>query len=269
MRDRDKPTVAPGAASESVRRFLAPRPCSVGDVVTLGPGQSRHLSRVLRIRQGEAVCIFTGRGEEFLGTVEAAGDRAARVRLVARADAPGTATDLILAFAPPPGQRADGLIEKATEVGATRLCPLITDRLQGHQADAAARRRERWGRKAQDAARQSGRALVPRVEAPARFDAFVAACQAEVRLIGAGPGAPGLWGALAALARPPASVVVAVGPAGGFTEQELELAAGASFAAVSLGPNVLRVETAAVCMLSAVALRVEALRSGSHADTLD
>ncbi|NLW50921.1 MAG: 16S rRNA (uracil(1498)-N(3))-methyltransferase [Candidatus Brocadiaceae bacterium] len=239
--------------TESLRRFLAPDAGRVGQVVTLGAEQSRHLSTVLRVGVGARVRLFDGRGAEFAGHVERIGPAGVQVR-VDQACAPraGGEAVLTLAFAPPPGQRADVLVEKAGELGAWRIVPIVCERLQGFQATAAGKRQDRWERKAREAARQCGRARVPDVAEPVAFDRFVQSDGARVRLIGSTGEATPLWHALAGLHGPAASVTMIVGPAGGFTRRETDLAQEAGFVAVSLGPHVLRVETAAVAMLAVV-----------------
>jgi 16S rRNA (uracil1498-N3)-methyltransferase len=233
--------------------------------VTLGPQQSRHLARVLRVRTGESVVVFDGDGGEYLGTVQSADQRATRVLIEREMDqGPALEPDLVVAFAPPPGQRPDLLVEKATEAGATELQPLLAHRLQAGQARAARSRTERWQRKARDAARQSGRLVVPRVREPVPLDRFLEAAPDGVRLVGAHMRARPLWTVLAGWTAPPRAVSMAVGPAGGFTDEELDAAADAGFAPVALGPHTLRVETAAVCMLAAVVLRLHALQQNTE-----
>jgi 16S rRNA (uracil1498-N3)-methyltransferase len=250
---------------DNLRRFLHNGPCRPGRAATLGPEQSRHLARVLRVRPGEAVVVFTGDGQEFLATVERADQRATRVLIERKlAQGPALEPELVVAFAPPPGQRPDLLIEKATEAGATVLQPLLSSRLQAGQARAARSRVERWERKAADAARQSGRLVVPRVNEPVELEKLLQDSNDGVRLVGADARARPLWALLDEWKAPPGAVTMAVGPAGGFTPAELEAAAEAGFRRVALGPHTLRVETAALCMLSAVVLRLHALQTDSE-----
>lgn len=249
---------------QQLRRFLAPGPCGAGDLVTLAAEQSRHMVTVLRIGAGDRVRIFTEQGDEFLARVEEANAGAARVRLLEACDpSPSLPARLTLAFAPPPGQRADVLIEKATELGADAFQPLLCERLQGYQTAGAARRADRWRRKAEDAARQCSRACVPEVRAPARLEDYVRDARDDLRLIGSPGAAAGLWSVLSEVgaAGTPASVALVVGPVGGLTQRELDAAEEAQFRAVSLGPYVLRVETAAIAMLAGVVLWLEALRA--------
>jgi 16S rRNA (uracil1498-N3)-methyltransferase len=241
-----------------LRRFLAPAECQVGGTVTLAPEQSRHMVTVLRLGRGRAVRLFTGAGREFLGRIEEADAAGARVRILEELAPTARALPaLTLAFAPAPGNRSDIVIEKATELGAARFVPLLCERLQGGRAEAAARRADRWRRKAEDAARQSQRTVVPVISAPAPFERFVEAAEPGARIIAAGPGYPGLFSVLDGAEPAPGPISLAVGPAGGFTQRELGLACDAGFLPVSLGPHVLRVETAAICLLAGVVLYLD------------
>jgi 16S rRNA (uracil1498-N3)-methyltransferase len=241
-------------------RFLAPDACRADQTVTLAPDQSRHLAVVLRLGAGDPVRLFDGQGNEFVGRVEPAEAPLARVRITERCEAPRPASArLVLAFAPAPGQRTEMLVEKATELGVDCLQPLICERVQGFQAGAAERRADRWRRKAEDAARQSQRTVVPELRAPIEFEAFVGALEGGLNLIASPVDGRGLWGVLAETAEEPSSVTMVVGPAGGFTRRELDVAVGAGLVPVSLGPHVLRVETAAVSLVAAVGVWLEGL----------
>ncbi len=250
---------AEGEQTEAdLRRFYAEGVCRAGKCVTLGPDPSRHLAVVLRIGEGELVRVFTGEGEEYVACVEDAEPGAVRVRILrpCRAQEAPPAR-LVLGVAPPPGQRADMLVEKATELGVSALRPLLCDRVQGHRARGAARRRERWLRKAREAARQCGRTDVPRVFGLLPFDRFLRDESEGLRLVACTDAAAPVWDVLSRQPERPAAVTMAVGPAGGFTRREREAAAEAGFVPVSLGRNVLRVETAAVCLLAAVTLYLD------------
>jgi len=250
-------------ANRTARRFHTPGPLAVGLVVTLGADASYHAARVLRLKAGDNLRLFNGEGDEFCGCVQVVDSRAMQVQVMQRfAETPPAQVPVILAFAPPPGQRADFLIEKATEAGASRFQPVLTERVQPAQAKAAAARIERWQRKARDAARQSGRADIPEIAPPLPWPAFLAQTPPEgLRIIGADPTSPPLWNVLAALDSSPARVTIAVGPAGGFTPAELTCAVDAGYTAVSLGPHILRVETACVCMTGVVRQRLFGMMS--------
>jgi len=173
--------------------------------------------------------------------------------------APATITPLTLAFAPPRAERSDLIVEKATELGVRTLLPLLCERLQGFEVRGAGRRVERWRRKAQDAARQCGRTSVPQVGDPVELAELFRLLPDGVRLLGdLRPGCMPIWQALNELKDVPASLTVIVGPAGGLTARELKIAAGAGARSISLGSNILRVETAAIAMLAAVAFWLDA-----------
>ena len=182
-----------------LRRFLAPVECRVGDTVTLAPEQSRHMVTVLRLGRGRVVRVFTGEGKEFVARVVEADAASARVRILEELAPPAARprAALTLAFAPAPGNRSDIVIEKATELGADRLVPLLCERLQGARAEAAGHRADRWRRKAEDAARQSQRTVVPTIGAPVAFEHFVQAAEPGLRIIAAGPEHPALFAVLA------------------------------------------------------------------------
>ncbi len=241
--------------STDLPRFLATGPCAVGRTVTLAPQQSRHLAVVLRLGRGDRVRLFTGDGREFTGRIEKADAEGARVAVEGELESmEQPLAPLILGFAPAPAQRSDVLIEKAAELGASRLQPVLCERTQGDRVRRIAARRDRWERKAQEAARQSGRAAVPEVGEPVPFDAFVRDAPEGLRIIATTAASEPVWRVLAQQKKAPGTVTLAVGPAGGFTRREQEAAVGRGFMPVSLGPSTLRVETAAICLLAAVVL---------------
>lgn len=237
------------------RRFLCADATHPGQTVRLGPQEGRHAVEVLRLGVGDRVRIFNGAGAEFIGEIESAGAAETHVRLLEEGAAAVRArAALTVAFAPPPGQRADVLVEKASELGAACLIPVLCERVQGHQAEAAGKRIERWQRKAADAARQSERVLVPEIHAPLPLRGLVADPPDGLRLVGAMDEARPLWQVLGEATAPTESVCMLIGPAGGFTRQEQGMATDAGFLPVSLGPTTLRVETAAIVLLAGVVL---------------
>lgn len=220
------------------------------DDVTPPRDAERHL-KVLRVKPGEAIELFDGHGRLRTYTV-AAGCRLAAsgpVRSV-----PRPRTELVLFACVTKGSRWDWTIEKATELGAARIVPVISDRTIV-RLDAAERpaKAERWRRVAEDAARQSDAAWLPEVLAPVDFKDSLALLPSPT-FVGAlvTPPPPLL---LAALAGVPACARAAiyVGPEGDFTPDELRSLIAAGAVPVSFGPTVLRAETAAIFGLSVLA----------------
>ncbi len=232
-------------------RFHLPA-AAPGAILALPEHAAHHAREVLRLRSGAAVRAFDGRGTEFEAVLGTVTRRSVEIRLThpvqARPESPLT---LSLALSPLKGDRMELVIQKATELGIAAIQPVVTSR-----TDAVARpalrgtRQERWERVASGAAEQCGRAVVPSVEPTTTFGDFLARASAgrKLLLLEAGDRPP-----LAGMGPPsPAeSVILLLGPAGGWDDTEVEAAAAAGFAPVGLGPRVLRSETAAI---SAVAI---------------
>lgn len=229
------------------RLFVPPE--RIGELVRLGPSQSRHLETVLRLSPGAELEIFDGQGSSWAARIESAGV----LRLGTRKSPEPGAADVWLAQALSKGEKLDLVVQKATELGATRILPLAVERSVVRLSEERAERRmARLRRIAQEAARQSGRSDVPAVDAPctladlagllrddpARHGLLLDPDEREVRLSQAARGALRL--------------LIAVGPEGGFTPAERAQAAQAGFAPVGLGRRVLRTETAGLAALAIV-----------------
>jgi 16S rRNA (uracil1498-N3)-methyltransferase len=218
-----------------------------GALLVLPEHAAHHAREVLRLRAGEAVRVFDGRGAEFEAVLETVSRRCVEARLShAVSPRPESPLALSMALSPLRGDRMEHVIQKATELGISAIQPVVTAR-----TDAAARpalrgsRQERWDKVASGAAEQCGRAVVPRIEATTTLDEFLARASMgrKVLLLETG-GVPSL-GSLAP-PRPGEDVGLLLGPAGGWEKAEVERARAAGFAAAGLGPRVLRSETAAI-----------------------
>lgn len=218
---------------DAPRIYVPPEQCSGERAICVGDVAHR-LAGVLRLRPGDIVQVFDGRGRERVARVEALTRRSVTLALLADLPAlpePPVPATLVCAF--PRGNRGDWIVEKATELGVARLVPLATGRAVLRPGDG---RIERWRRIAIEAAEQCGRATVPAIGGEPRADA---------RVLVAHPGAsPSIRSALAG-ALPPA-VALFVGPEGGWDASELAALLERGGTAVSLGPRTLRVETAAI-----------------------
>jgi 16S rRNA (uracil1498-N3)-methyltransferase len=195
-----------------------------------------HLARVMRVRTGDSVRLYDGRGQEATATVVAVrrGEVEVEVaRVVAAEREPRCA--LTVAFALPKGGRAEWLFEHGTEVGVRAFQPLRCARSSLQPTDE---RRPRWQRLVHAATGQCDRAHVPLVHPLAAFASFVEQPNQVVERYIAVPGAPALGAATEGEA------VLVVGPEGGFTDEEVDLALASMFRPCSLGPLTLRTETA-------------------------
>jgi 16S rRNA (uracil1498-N3)-methyltransferase len=224
-----------------VRRIYVPPDRIEGSAARLLAPDRHYLRDVLRLPAGAAVEVFDGEGGAYDATIEANGI----VRLGARRDAPPPRGRVHLAFALARGEKADLVVQKATELGVSRLSPFEAARSVVRLEPArAAGRVARWRKIAAEAARQCGRADVPEVDAPAPLAAVLAAAGAGVQKLVLYEGVGEPFGS--AVDRGAAGHLAAVGPEGGFTPDEVEVALRAGARLVTLGPRILRFETAAI-----------------------
>jgi 16S rRNA (uracil1498-N3)-methyltransferase len=207
----------------------------------LTPEARHYLADVLRLGPGARVEVFDGVGGRYPGTLE---EGLETVALGPREESRAGAPEIALLFALAKGEKVDLVIQKATELGAARIVPFAAARsivrLAGAKADERALR---WRKIAEEAARQCGRADVPAVAAPAALEAALAGLPAGTASFVFHPGGTPLSHADAGGAPALAAVV---GPEGGLTDDELAACRRAGATAVSLGPRVLRAETAAI-----------------------
>ncbi len=226
-------------------------PLSSGERVLVKGAAANHIMRVLRLRAGDALTLFNGRGGEFAGSVEEFRRDSVLVGVHdARSVDRESPLSLTLAQGISRGERMDWILQKATELGASRIVPLFTERsvvrLDPKQAE---RKLHHWRAIAVAACEQSGRNRVPEVALPQGFHDFVADSEPQpTRLLLSPTGATGIDQLPAA----GAGVTVLIGPEGGLTEVEQESALRAGFTPVRIGPRVLRTETAAIAALTII-----------------
>jgi 16S rRNA (uracil1498-N3)-methyltransferase len=216
--------------------------------VTLRADEARHLRDVLRLKTGDEVYVFDGAGREFRCLIVNANRDSTELRIDSEVEPakPESQLQLKLGVALLKGEKFDLVVQKVTELGVTKVVPLITRYADIHLRDEAdaAKRVARWQRIALEAAKQSGRAFVPEVSAPVSFETFVAGTKdAELCLMFSERGGAGL-GEFAD--RAPRSAVALIGSEGGWSDGEIERARAESFQVVTLGGRILRAETAAI-----------------------
>ncbi|HET6150802.1 MAG TPA: 16S rRNA (uracil(1498)-N(3))-methyltransferase [Polyangia bacterium] len=235
-----------------MRRLFVPREQWIGSRAVVDGDAHRHLTRVLRARPGDALCLFDGQGGEIDAVVETIErDRTTLSLGAPRAAAIVAGARIVLLQSLARGERMDWIIQKTTELGVTRVVPVAAERSVARLSAAEApARRARWQKIAREAARQCGRADVPDVGTPVALAGALEDSRAE--LAAAGGAGFALWEGSrgrplrVALAVAPRAVALLVGPEGGFTDGEIAAAEAAGFQVAGLGPRILRVETAAV-----------------------
>ncbi|WP_108446156.1 16S rRNA (uracil(1498)-N(3))-methyltransferase [Halomonas denitrificans] len=224
----------------------------VGGDVVLPEGPARHVARVLRLGEGAELRLFDGAGLEARAVLVEASRKRVVARLEAVEQGRGESPLAVhLGQAISKGDRMDYAIQKAVELGVAAITPLYTEhgdvRLKGERA---AKKLAHWQAVAASACEQCGRATLPPVHPPVGLAEWLAARDEALRLVLH----PGTAGALEA-AEAPASAAVLIGPEGGLAEAEVEAARAQGFAPLSLGPRVLRTETAPVVALSLLQAR--------------
>ncbi|AGA25920.1 RsmE family RNA methyltransferase [Singulisphaera acidiphila] len=234
-------------------RFYCPDP-PVSGHFTLEGDEARHLLRVRRLGLRDQVELFDGRGYATCAEVTAVGRDRVELTAVgtALADRP-LPCRLTLATAVPKGERFDWLIEKATELGVTRLVPIITERSVVDPRDA---KLERLRRRVVEASKQCGRNRLMEVERPTPWSTLLKSVEDDVRLMAHPNGSPrGRWPR--SRNGQGASVTLAVGPEGGFSDVEVDEAQASGWSIVGLGPTILRIETAGLVGATSVLAQYE------------
>lgn len=244
----------------ALTRLFIKEQLSPGQQLQLDAEQARYIGKVLRLRVGDALTVFNGQGGEFAATVVAVGKNSA-VLLIGEQHEVETESPLKVHLVQgiSRGDRMDLVVQKATELGVKRISPVLTEYgVVKLDAARAAKRRAHWQGVAESACEQSGRTRPPLVDEPMGLNAWFGARtkEADTDLILR----PGANIALASLAAPVTKVCLLIGPEGGFSDSEYEDAEVAGFNAVSLGPRILRTETAAIAAIAVMQSRWGDLR---------
>lgn len=231
----------------------------------LSAEESHHLVVVNRAKSGDPVVAFDGHGREWACTLREARKQGAVLEVGTSTLKVGLPFKLTLAQSLPKGPCMDAIVRKATEIGASRVIPMLTERTQVRlEGDRQGRKTDKWQVAALEAAKQCGNAWLPEIAAVSTLDDVLLRERADLLLVASlHQGAKGLKRVIAergdALGRSPSSAVWLVGPEGDFSPAEMERILAAGYAPVTLGPLVLRCETAAVYALSVLSHEL-----GSH-----
>ena len=210
--------------------------------IELDRAQANYLGNVMRLGEGGELLVFDGRSGEWLARIDEAGKKRMALFVERQTRGPESIPDVWLAFAPVKRAHTDWLVEKATELGAARIIPVITQRTNTERVKL-----ERLEAIAIEAAEQCGRTVLPQIAEPLALKQFLQARDPSRRLYFADEGG----GMPAAEAFLDGSAMILTGPEGGFTEDERALVRSAPNAgAISLGPRILRAETAALAALA-------------------
>lgn len=238
------------------RAYCSPTDATPSEI-RLSPAESHHLVTVNRCGRGDPVVAFDGRGREWLTECADPSKSATVLRLKQALPAKTRAFEITLAQALPKGSTMDDIVRQATEVGAACIVPLLSERTQVHlDSDRAGKKVEKWRIGAIEAAKQCGNPWLPEIAPLQAYAAFLASATGyDLKLIASlHAGTTTLKKALAAFTakhgHAPRRVLWLVGPEGDFSPAEMTAAITAGCVPVTLGPLVLRSDTAAVYALS-------------------
>ncbi|MBA2493811.1 MAG: 16S rRNA (uracil(1498)-N(3))-methyltransferase [Acidobacteria bacterium] len=228
-----------------MRRFYAPTENFNTGKITLELEETRHLRDVLRLREGEKIQVFDGAGKEFLGAIETVSKKETQLKIIKEVSptAAESNLDLTLAVALLKGEKFDLVLQKAVELGVTRLIPLNTKRADVKLKDGE-KKLERWRKIVIEATKQCGRAKLMQIESPVDFEKFIALADGTKFLFAEKDGAsfPTL--------EDDKKIVAIIGAEGGWEDAEIEAAREKGFQIVTFGGRILRAETAAISTMA-------------------
>jgi 16S rRNA (uracil1498-N3)-methyltransferase len=232
-----------------IPRIFTPQNFALDTLIELEEAPAHHLSKVLRMQVGRELIVFNGLGGEYVAVIENISKKNVSVKIVNfTAENRQSPLQLELAIGVSRGERMDWVLQKATELGVTKITPLITARtevkLKGERAD---KKNQHWQQTIISACEQCQRNLLPELAEPTLLDDWLSTCHADLKFVLHHRDNQGL-----AQAKTAASVALLIGPEGGLSESEITQARAQAFLPLTLGPRVLRTETAPVAAISLV-----------------
>jgi 16S rRNA (uracil1498-N3)-methyltransferase len=235
-------------------RFYVSKESVKGNQILISGKEAHHILDVMRLKVSDQIVVFDGTGKEYIGKVKEASRKSLSLEIIKERDAVNQERyGVTLIQAIPKKDKMDYIVEKATELGVGRVIPITTARtIPDWNESKKAGIVERWQKIAQEAAKQCGRAILPEIgqistleEAVRNIDGY------NPKLIAAlSDKAVKLKDALKNC--PPGNIIAAIGPEGDFTPEEIDFANGAGFKTISLGPRVLKSDTAALALLAMI-----------------
>ncbi len=238
--------------SRPPRFFIAPSQVS-GSRISVTDEDVRHIAAVLRMKTGDALLLCDGQGAEYQVTIAHISKTEIVTDIVSQSKREIVSPRITLGQGLPKSDKMDWIVQKVTELGVTDIVPLVTERTIVKIRDEE-KRISRWQKIAREAAMQSNRPDIPQIGAVITFKGFLKTLNPEPGTLLLIPWEEGTEPIKDVLQknREIKKVIVLVGPEGGFSSVEASLAREKGFHAVSLGPNILRTETAAIAVLSMI-----------------
>ena len=238
----------------TIPRIYLPRTIETGALCKVTADQARYLNTVLRMKQGDPLRIFNGTGWEYKALIRRQTAEGIDLEITDRYAVTAAEIHITLCQAVPKAEKMDGIIRHATELGVERIIPFFAERsVPRWEPERLPRKQQRWRKIAVEASRQCGRSDIPEIGEIVTFERMLRAVpESGLRLI---PWEEETTTGISTVLRDPAwsgmkEFILVIGPEGGFSAEEIELARRAGFLSVSLGRRVLRVETASLALLA-------------------
>lgn len=219
-----------------------------GQIISLSESASQHVGRVLRMQTGDEIILFDGANNEYEATISEVNKNTVKVQIInTRTINLESPLKIHLAQAIPKGDKMELIIQKAVELGAAIITPLLTKHCAFHlDAKRLQKKQAQWQAIAISACEQSGRNQIPIIAEHCNLLKYLKECQTKTKLI-LYPNAQKSWRQYADISE---SVSILIGPEGGFSTEEVNLALDNNFIPLKLGPRILRTETAAIASIS-------------------
>lgn len=228
-------------------RLFQDRPLQISDHIELDPNACHRLSAVLRLETDRKIILFNGDGFEYLSRITLMKKNRVSVTVLEKSEKNlESFLEIHLGQVISKGEKMDFVIQKSTELGVKKITPLFSERSVVHlKQDRLEKKTEHWQKVAIHAAEQCGRTVVPKIEHPIPLEDWVFNRDEKTRL-GLDPASPQSLSAFPVVG----PVALLIGPEGGLTEEELDYAVQRGFQTASLGPRILRTETAALVAIT-------------------
>jgi 16S rRNA (uracil1498-N3)-methyltransferase len=246
------------------RFFASPEQIS-SPHITLSDEESHHLTRVMRLAPGAIVNVFDGAGNEYRCEVKVASRSSAQLEVLEDVSLPTESPlQLTLAQALVKNDKFDWVVQKATELGVSRIVPLITTHSEVVLSEGRGEKRvKRWERISLEALKQCGRRRLVEISTPEKWSEYCSREASDLRLVLSERGGNSLE-SMRELTACPASIALAIGPEGGWEIDELVTGLSSGFREVHLGPRILRAETAAIAAITLAQFVFGDLDSADH-----
>jgi 16S rRNA (uracil1498-N3)-methyltransferase len=230
-----------------IPRIYTAQALAPNSVLTLEPQASTHIGRALRMRSGDAITLFNGDGNSYTAAINEIGKKSVTVNVLTQVtDDHESPLQIELGIAISRGDRMDWVIQKATELGVTRITPLLTERTEVKlKGERAQKKLEHWRQVSISACEQCGRNQLPELKPLIDLNSWLSNVSAQRKFV-----LHHRDTSIDKSTEVPTSVAILVGPEGGLSPTEIDVASGNKFEALTLGPRVLRTETAPLAAIA-------------------